>query len=864
LSRLRKWVIIAVAACAAVCLGYLGLRKVAWPRYKDWRAARFNSVARKFLAKGDYDNALLAVRNNLRDNQRFVDTWQLAADIAKAKNSPDAIYYLDHVAKAQNSLPLKLEVIRLALHFGYLHFASESIKGIGPDARDSADFHALAAETYRRLGRPIDAKYQLISLLQLRPGDGEAQLDLAEIELEQSHFEDAGPRARIAGLAEQPALRLRALSDLLLAAIKRGSGDESARWASQLERMAPSGTRERVLVLQGLSIGAPGSAARYGASLEDDLANDPPGVSALLRYYCDSGQYAHATEWYLRLPAKSRSSVGVQRAVADVMIAERDWPGLTRTLAGADWGALDFEREADLAHMARDTGQLSNFVSDWRLAVIEAGSSAQDTIDLMQRITGWGWRDERYDLLWKLFALDPRDEKIRRPLIAWERYKADTGALNQIFARILEIEPQNRENSNNYAYTSMLLDDNLRQAFEIAASNYAAEPRNSYFASTEALALFKQGKSAEALALIGTLGPADGSLPERMLYRAVFSAANGDAEGARALIEGLKAGRFLPEEREFMFKASAMVARLEASRESSQQLAKDRRDEHLSGGWLQLVPEIVPDAEASMAQANELYAKHDLADLQSALRGATWEGEDHVRLALLAYSERGTGDEVASRETWLAAVVEAGYEVPKLQELATLSKQWAWQKERIEVLDRIFVHQPEDAAAFGELREFYRKNGRTQDLVRILDAYVTYHPADDRAMGDFAYYSMLCGINLARAYVAAKNGYDLAPEIGERRLVYAFALWKQKRTSEAWHVLQGAAGGAEGVVPEQLLRVAVLADLGRRSDALAQLGAYRPANPLPEESHLASSLRRELAEASVSAIARPIAPGIAG
>jgi len=848
-TGIRKWILICAAACVVATAGYLGFRKVAWPRYKDWRAARFNAVARRYMAAGDYDGAMLAVRNNLRDNQRFLDTWQLAADIAKARNSPDAIYYLDHLAKARKSLDLNLEVIRLALHFGYLRYALDSIGDVGAAGRDSPEFHSLAAETYRRLGRPIDAKYQLVSLIQLRPDDGSAQLDLAEIELEESHFQaDAALRERISGLAQQPSLQVRATSLLLWDAIKRQAPNDAVIRADQLKAMQPLGVKERILILEGLSFGAPDRAAAYREALERDVATDAAGAAALLRHYRESGEFEHASAWFARLPAKTGASVDVQRAIADIMIADKNWRALDRLLSETDWGALDFERQADRAYEARETGQLSNFVSDWKLAVIEAAASSQNTIELMQRISGWGWRNERYDLLWKLFALDPRDESVRRPLIGWERYKGDTPGLNQIFARIMEIEPQNRDNANNFAFTSMLLDANLGQSYAIAASNRAAEPRNPYFASTEALALYKQGKPAEALALMGTLSPAESSMPERLLYRAVFSAGTGDIAGARALIEGLQPSKFLPEERDLMTRASATIAKVEASRIGDKEAAENRRDENLSGGWLQLLPHLLPHAVASMAQANELYAKRDMEGLERVLRSNSWPGENHVRLALLAYAERGKGDEVGARETWIASLAEAGYGIAQMQDLADLSAQWKWKKERFEALDRIFEHQPEDQQMFGELRDYYRSNGRTQDLVRTLDAYVTYHPSDDRALGDFAYYSMLCGINLARAYVAAKNGYDLAPENADRRLIYAFALWKQKRTNEAWQMLQGSPGSADSVVPQQLLRGAVLADMGRRSDALVQLGEYNPQNPLPEESHLASSLRRALTD----------------
>ena len=243
-TGLRRWILVTGLACIAAGGGYVTLRRVAWPRYKDWRAQRINRVAREYLAKGDYENALLAVRNNLRDNQRYLDTWELAAEIAKAKNSPDAILYLDHIAKSRGTLAPKLEEIRLALRFGYLRYALDTVAGVGPAGRDSADFHRLAAETYQRVGRPIDAKYQLISLIGLSPDDGKAQLDLAAIELEEAHFQgDAALRARLEGLARQPALRIRATSLLLEDAIARRSHGDSEDLAERLAALTPLGPR---------------------------------------------------------------------------------------------------------------------------------------------------------------------------------------------------------------------------------------------------------------------------------------------------------------------------------------------------------------------------------------------------------------------------------------------------------------------------------------------------------------------------------------------------------------------------------------------------------------------------------------------
>ena len=61
----KKTLLIALAIAVPVCLGggYRLAKRVLWPRYKEYRAASFERSAREFLDKGDYENAMLFVRN---------------------------------------------------------------------------------------------------------------------------------------------------------------------------------------------------------------------------------------------------------------------------------------------------------------------------------------------------------------------------------------------------------------------------------------------------------------------------------------------------------------------------------------------------------------------------------------------------------------------------------------------------------------------------------------------------------------------------------------------------------------------------------------------------------------------------------
>ena len=99
---------------------------------------------------------------------------------------------------------------------------------------------------------------------------------------------------------------------------------------------------------------------------------------------------------------------------------------------------------------------------------------------------------------------------------------------------------------------------------------------------------------------------------------------------------------------------------------------------------------------------------------------------------------------------------------------------------------------------------------------------------------------MLSGLNVSRAYVTAQESYFAAPKDPRRQLVYAFALWKQRRPQEAWEVLETVKTDVADLVPIPLLRAAVLADMERRDDAAKYLKEFDASKALPEETRLAT------------------------
>jgi hypothetical protein len=841
-SRLRRWLIIVVIALIALPAGYYVARHHAWPAYKSWREAKLERMTQEFMAKGDFDNALLTARQALRKNQRSIALWRLAAAASKAKGSTDVIYYQRNVAQLDHTVASQLELIRLALKHGAYRDALDAIDNINPEAKKNIEFHRLAAQAYLTLGRPVSAKLHLNSLISLQPDDQKARLDLAEIELgEDAEGKNTALRQEIIALSRSDGLRMRALEMLLKDAINRDDKSRALELAGQLRGQPNLESEQRVLVLTGLTAGGSAEANEYRHTLQKELSDDPKAVVALVRFYRHSGPQIEARKWFDSLSPEVRKDTRVQEAIAEAFLEWKEWMRLDQALAGGQWKDREFMRHAFTAYSARKTGRLADAGNAWRLAVIQAGDSTRATSELLALVARWGWQTEQYDLVWKLFALMPRNESISRQLIAWEYQQGHTANLNRIYARLMEFSGDDRMLKNNFAYSSLLLDANLSKAYEVARLNLQAEPENPYFITTQAFALYKQSRPAAALNLLETIRPSALSSPERMMFRALFRASSGDAAGAADLLDGVKISGFLPEERRLAARAASEVARLDRERGENLRLhALDTSGEiDRNKGWLKILPGVAgPTLE--MQTANSLYAMGDLDGLGAQLRKGGWGDYEHLRLALIAYVSRGRGDAGGARSYWRTALGSAVGDAVKLRQLGELAANWKWRTEQIAVVSKVFEIDPSNREAFSELMTYWRGEGRTAELVSVLSAYLSAHPGDQEQLCGLAYYSMLSGLNVSRAYVTAQESYRAAPTDPNRQLVYAFALWKQRRPQEAWELLEKVEGGPGALVPAALLRAAVLADMERRADAADALKAFDASKALPEEASLAT------------------------
>jgi cellulose synthase operon protein C len=862
-KKWQRWTVALLATMMFLAGGYVVARKYAWPTVKGWRVQRMNAVAREFLAKDDPANALLSARKTLQASQDNVEAWRIAVAASKKRDDPDVTFYQQNLAQRDPTKENYLELMRLGLKYNRYPYVGEGIKAIAKRANDDPEFHSLAAQTYLRTGKTLPAKYHLLALTQLRPTDRVAQLDLAEIEIAADpDRKDRALRARVRGLADDPALRVRALVLLLRESVKANLRVETGELMTRLQAVPDLGVNERLLLLEAAGIVGGNTLTTLNLDkLQSEVADKPQEVIRVVEYLARTGQHERTIAWYAALPEETKKDEDVKRVTADALLARGDWSALESHLKTGSWPTREFYRQALLAYAYKNQARPAEFAEAWKAAIVAVGTdpnvAGNKAKILLAKAEQWKWVHERYDVVWKLFSLNPANLPVRQALLIWEKQQGNTANLNKLFARVIDIEPRDQMARNNFAYTSLLLDANLSRAALIAAEHYAARPDDPFIVTTYAFSLFKQGKAAEALAKLETLSAAELSEPDRMLHRAVFLARVGEISRATEIMKGIDQRRLLPEERRLIENAKIEIARRERTQVDETRLTAIKQAQGAEGGangWLALV--LAPTREAAtveMQLADSLYAAADWTALHTMLRSKDWKSEEYLRLALLSYVGRMRDDNLQTREYWRQALAATNREVTRAQNLEALATAWKWPAERIEAVNVLYERNSRDEALLKELLTYYREAKRTRELVRVLTLNVSRTSDTTAEAVALAYYSLLTDVNAARAHVVAKDAYDAAPEDGSRRLVHAFSLWKQKRTAEANALVTGLNGVTTSeLVPVALLRAGIQADLGLLEEANSNLKAFNTDTALPEEAALASKIAAQLAKAAES------------
>src|SRR5437762_2616726 len=106
---------IIIFAVLAALIGATGLWFFGRPAYRHWKEQRFMQQARESMAKGDFRNASLSVRQTLALNQRNVEAWRIQAELAELSRSPQVLDCRRRIAELEPTVENKVMLASAAM-----------------------------------------------------------------------------------------------------------------------------------------------------------------------------------------------------------------------------------------------------------------------------------------------------------------------------------------------------------------------------------------------------------------------------------------------------------------------------------------------------------------------------------------------------------------------------------------------------------------------------------------------------------------------------------------------------------------------------------------------------------------------------
>jgi hypothetical protein len=298
-------------------------------------------------------------------------------------------------------------------------------------------------------------------------------------------------------------------------------------------------------------------------SVQRLAATNAPALASVAAWMRANHLPAESLTWLTGLPDGARAQSPVRLALADGYLQSSDWPKLRDFASQGNWDEMEFLRRALVSRAWSQLGVRQVAESNWGSAVTEAGSRFGALTTLLGLAEQWKLPREQADLLQRMVAQFPRERWAQQALKQAQHsleqlYLAagNTAALNQLYAKLFSIFPQDAEIKNNLAATCLLLKTNLPQACQWATEVYAGTTNDRVVASTYAFALHLQGRTKEGLAILRKL---DGRLlqqPDIALYYGVLLAATGATNEAAPFLQiARNNNRLLPEEKQLLEQA---------------------------------------------------------------------------------------------------------------------------------------------------------------------------------------------------------------------------------------------------------------------------------------------------------------------
>ena len=470
--------VVALAILVIILFGSYGSKF-----YSGWRESRLLKRASALLENKDFIGANRLAHQVLALHPDSVPAFYILADATEKQNSEETVAWRAQIARLQpENIDSQLNLASAALRFGQIDLARKTLERIGPRAQDRASFHVVAGWLARAEGNVAEQEQQFAVAVNKEPKNDLYQFNLAAIQIHSSDLEKSSrARANLDRLSQVPEFRSGALRALLNDAVERKDFEDADRFAQQLQ-MSPQVTFSDYLLC--LSFYRKLDAKKFDALLEKvkpAAARNSVDLGMLMAWMNENGLAAEVIKWMDKLPNDKTDRPPPAIAIAAAFAELKNWSRLRRWTRSESWGDEDYLRlgyQAYAAHQSRQSSGDAEFDTLWRAAVHAAADNPDYEIKLARLASKWNLSIESEELWSRLSQNAPSRREALDALYKLYRGNNDLRKLYDVLQRLHESSPNEIGITTNLARLGLNIDQNTKQAQELAKQAYDRAPND--------------------------------------------------------------------------------------------------------------------------------------------------------------------------------------------------------------------------------------------------------------------------------------------------------------------------------------------------------------------------------------------------
>ena len=552
-----------VAAALALAL-IIGFGTYGSRLYSGWRESRLLNRASTMLETKHYAEANKLAREVLENHHDSLPAFYVLADATEKQNSEETVSWRAQIARLQpDNIDAQLNLASAALRFGQIDLARKTLELIGPRAQDRATFHVVAGWLARAEGNGADQEHHFDIAVQKDPKNDVYQFNLAAIRIHSPDSEkSAQARTTLERLTQNSEFRSGALRALLNDAVDRKDFESADRFAQQLQMSSDVTFGDYLLCLNFYQKLDPKKFDALLEKVKPVAARNSTDLGLLMDWMNENGMASEVIKWMEKLPADATDHPPPAIAVAAAFAELKNWSRLRRWTRSESWGNDDYLRlayQGFAAHQARQSGTDAEFDTLWRDALHAAADHPDHELRLARVASKWNLPIESEEL-WSRLS---RNSQTRREALdaLYKIYRAgnDLKKLYEVLQRLHDNSPNDIVISTNLARLGLNIDQNTKQAQDLARQAYERAPDDVNCTVTYAFSLYVQGRTTEGLDVIRKLPPDAMREPHNAVYAAVLLLDVNQTDAAKEYIQAAKRGPLYIEEKRLLEDERAKV-----------------------------------------------------------------------------------------------------------------------------------------------------------------------------------------------------------------------------------------------------------------------------------------------------------------